>query len=190
MVSHCGFNRLSVGHLYMPSLGKCPFRFSVHFLNQVACFPDVKFNVVLTHCIYCVSVFIMFSCLTLFNPFDNSPPGSSVHGILQARILEWIAILFFRGSSQPRDETWVSCIASRFFTIWAIREAQMLYTSPLSDSEVTQSCLTLCDPMDCSPPASSVHEIFQARVLEGVATSFSRGLDIPDPGIEPRSPAL
>ena len=117
MVSHCGFNRLSVGHLYMPSLGKGLFRFSVHFLNQVACFLHVKFNVVLTHCIYCVSVFIMFSCLTLFNPFDNSPPGSSVHGILQARILEWIAILFFRGSSQPRDETWVSCIASRFFTI-------------------------------------------------------------------------
>ena len=121
----------------------------------------------------------MLSCPTLFNPFDDSPPGSSVHGILQARILEWIAILFFRGSSQPRDGTCVSCIASRFFTIWAIREAQMLYTSPLSDSEVTQSCLTLCDPMDCSPPASSGHGILQARILEQVAISYSRGSSRP-----------
>jgi len=45
------------------------------------------------------------------------PPGSSVHGILQARILECIAIPFFRGSSQPRDQTQVSCIAGRFFTL-------------------------------------------------------------------------
>ena len=51
-------------------------------------------------------------------------PGSSVHGIFQARILEWIAVSFSRGSSQPRDWTWVSCIVSRQFTIWAIGEAQ------------------------------------------------------------------
>ena len=63
-------------------------------------------------------------CLTLCDPMDHSPPGSSVHGILQARILEWVAISFSGTSSQPRDRTWVSCIASRFFTIWAIREAQ------------------------------------------------------------------
>ena len=50
---------------------------------------------------------------------DCSPPGSSVHGILQARILEWIAIPFSRGSSQPRDWTQVSCITGRFFTVWA-----------------------------------------------------------------------
>ena len=49
-------------------------------------------------------------------------PGSSVHGTLQAWILEWVAILFSKGSSQPRDRTWVSCIAGRFFTIWATRE--------------------------------------------------------------------
>ena len=48
---------------------------------------------------------------------DSSPPGFSVHGILQARILEWLAIPFSRGSSQPRDGTLVSCIAGRFFTI-------------------------------------------------------------------------
>ena len=49
--------------------------------------------------------------LTLYNAMDCSPPGSSVHGSLQARILEWVAISFSRGSSQPRDRTWVSCIA-------------------------------------------------------------------------------
>ena len=54
-----------------------------------------------------------------------SLPGSSVHGILQSRILEWVAIPFTRGSSQPRDQTWVSHIASRFFTVWATREAQL-----------------------------------------------------------------
>ena len=53
---------------------------------------------------------------------DCSPPGSSVHGILQARILEWVAIPFSRRSSLPRDWTWVSPMAGRFFTIWANRE--------------------------------------------------------------------
>ena len=57
---------------------------------------------------------------------DSSPPGSSVHGISQARILEWVAISFSRGSSWPRDRTQVSCIADGFFTIWASREAQPL----------------------------------------------------------------
>ena len=58
-----------------------------------------------------------------------------------------------------------------------------------SESEVAQSCLTPCDPVDCSPPGSSVHGILQARILEWVAISFSRGY-LPDPGLEPRSPTL
>ena len=62
------------------------------------------------------------SYLTLWS-MDCSPPGSSVHRILQARILEWVAILFSRGSSQPRDGTQVSCIAGRVFTIWTTKEA-------------------------------------------------------------------
>ena len=53
---------------------------------------------------------------------DYSPPGSSVYGILQAKILEWVAIPFSRGSSQLRDQTHISRIAGRFFTIWATRE--------------------------------------------------------------------
>ena len=57
------------------------------------------------------------SCLTLCHPMDCSQPGSSVHGILQARILEWVSIFFSRGSSWPRDwthDSWVSCFAGRF----------------------------------------------------------------------------
>ena len=56
-------------------------------------------------------------------PVGCSLPGSSVHGILQARIREWVAISFSRGSSWPKNWTWVSCIAGRFFTNWAMREA-------------------------------------------------------------------
>ena len=72
-------------------------------------------------CLLCVLV--AQSCPSLCGPVDCSPPGSSVHGISQARILEWAAIPFSRGSSQPRDRTWVSCTASGFFTSWAAREA-------------------------------------------------------------------
>ena len=61
-------------------------------------------------------------CQTLCNHMDCSPSGSSVHGILQARTLEWVAIPFSRGSSQPRDWNWLSCIAGRFFTIWVAKE--------------------------------------------------------------------
>ena len=79
------------------------------------------------------------SCLTLCDPIDGSPVGSSVPGILQARTLEWVAIF-------PLHRMKVK-----------------------SESEVAQSSPTLSDPMDCSPPGSSVHGIFQARVLEWVA---------------------
>ena len=62
-------------------------------------------------------VLVAQSWLTLCDPMDCSTPFSSIHGILQARVLEWIAISFSRGSSQPRNRTGVSCIAGRFFTI-------------------------------------------------------------------------
>ena len=62
------------------------------------------------------------SCPTLCDPVGCSLPGSPVHGILQARILEWVAISFSRGSYQPRDRTQVSCIAGRRFNLWATRE--------------------------------------------------------------------
>ena len=63
-----------------------------------------------------VITFINEPCPTLCKPMDCSPPSSSVHGILQARILEWIAMPFSRGSSQFRDRTCISCKAGRFFT--------------------------------------------------------------------------
>ena len=57
---------------------------------------------------------------------NRSLPGSFVHGILQAKILEWVAISFSRGSSRPRDRTQVSCIADRRFTLWATGEDPMM----------------------------------------------------------------
>ena len=64
-----------------------------------------------------VKVLVTQLCLTLCNLMDSSLPGSSVHEILQARILEWVAVSFSKGSSQPKDQTQVSGIAGRFFTI-------------------------------------------------------------------------
>ena len=190
------------------------------------------------------------SCLALCDPMDCSPPGSSAHGIFQARILEWIAIRFSRGSSRPRDQTQVFHIVGRFFTIWATREPQMPLAWPLPNSQRSffshqeaetwqrpggrkcwssqlwsqvlnsaplhhtslnrlgkgtfscekplkcrdcfsnspssvnaagaaatakslQSCLTLCDPIDGSPPGSPVPGSLQVRTLEWVAISFS-----------------
>ena len=70
------------------------------------------------------------SCSTICDPMDCNPPGSSVHGILQARTLEWVAIPFSGGSSQSRDQTQVSRTAGGFFTSWATREAQREGTNP------------------------------------------------------------
>ena len=63
------------------------------------------------------------SCLTLCDPMDCSPPGSSAHGIFQARILEWVAIFFFRGSSQPRNQTCISWSSRQILYHWATWEA-------------------------------------------------------------------
>ena len=70
-------------------------------------------------------VWVIRSCPALCDPRDCSPPGSPVHGILQARILEWAAIPFSRGPSQSRDWTWVSCAAGILSTIWVTREAPL-----------------------------------------------------------------
>ena len=106
----------------------CIFNFNLHkiclvFKNLALCFfhvisqrPSVEFSSVAQ------------SCQTLCDPMDGNLPGSVVHGIFQARILEWAAISFSRGSSQPRDRTWISCIADRRFTVWATREALGGYT--------------------------------------------------------------
>ena len=92
--------------------------------------PECQFEPFLGICIFSsgwtkklkVKVLFAQSCLTACDSMDHSLPGSSVYQILQARILEWVASSFSRGSSWPRDQTRVSCIAGRFFTIWTTRE--------------------------------------------------------------------
>ena len=178
-------------------------------------------------------VLVIQSCPTLWDPtdcspMDCSPPGSSVQGILQARILEWVAMPSSRASSQLRDWTQVSCIASRFFAIWATKEVlrrirddakvggwrprmmEFIFSEMGSSWDgnkdddgtyftglfwgwnvkvlVVQSCLTLCDPMDCSPRASSVHGFSRQRYWSGLP--FPSPGDLPDSGMEPGSPAL
>ena len=81
------------------------------------------------------------SCPVVYNslqPMDCSPPGSSVHGILQAKILEWVAIPFSRGSSQPRDQIQISCIAGEFFIIWTTKQKQNLSRSKTSSGALIQ----------------------------------------------------
>ena len=156
-------------------------------------------------------------CPTLCDPMDCSLPGSSVHVTSQARILEWVAISFSKGSSQPGIKLVSPALAGGFITSWppgkpccccccvasvvsgSVRPHRRQPTrlpwpwdppgkntgvgghfllqsvKVKSESEVTQSCPTLRDPMDCSLPGSSVHGIFQARLLEWGAITFSEG---------------
>ena len=94
-----------------------------------------------------INLFVLFtqSCLTLCDPMDWSPPGSSVHGILQAKILEWVAISFSRGSSRPRDQTLLCCIAGRLLTDWGSREAliSLLNTNQFTGWKVKFHCFNL-----------------------------------------------
>ena len=83
-----------------------------------------QFFVFWNKAIFCV--WNIISCPTLCDPVDCSLPGSSVHGILQARILEWVAISFSGGSLWLKDRTQVFCIAGRHFTLWATREGLLL----------------------------------------------------------------
>ena len=83
---------------------------------------------ILIHSFECenVKVLVAQSCPTLCDPMDCSSPDSFVYGILQARMQEWVAILFSRGSSWCKDQTQVSWIAGRFFTIWATRKSLLI----------------------------------------------------------------
>ena len=100
---------------------------------------------------------VFFHVLAIVNSapdrMDCSPPGSSVHEILQARIPEWVAIPYSRGSSQPRDWTQVSLVAGRFFTIWATRESFqfMIFSGPV---------LLKCPPVYSLSFFSSPHNQF------------------------------
>ena len=102
---------------------------------------------------------------TLCNSMDCNPPGSSVHGIFQARIQEWVAITYSRGPYLPDPGIKPVSLKSpllvgRSFT-------------PAAPAKLLQSCPTLCDPIDSSPPGFPIPGILQARTLEWVAISFS-----------------
>ena len=106
------------------------------------------------------------SCLTLGDPRDCSPPGSSVHGISQARVLEWVAIAYSRDLPDPGTKSASPAspaLAGGFFTT----------TPPAAAAKSRQSCPTPCDPRDGSLSDSSVPGILQARTLEWVAITFS-----------------
>ena len=106
---------------------------------------------------------------------DCSQPGSSAHGISQARILEWVAISFCRGSSRPSDHTRTSCVScigqQILFTTVSPGEPQF----SVQFSSFAQSCLTLCDPMNWSMPGLPVHhqlpEFTQLMSIESVMPS-------------------
>ena len=148
------------------------------------------------------------SCPALCNPMDCSPPGSSDHWILQARILEWVVMPSSRGSSQPRDWTQVSCMAGGFFTIWATREAQEYWSGEPNSSpgdlpdwgiklgsptlqadslpaelpgktKVSEIVSRWVESASLQPPGSSVYGILQARIPEWVVVLFSRGSSWP-----------
>ena len=119
-------------------------------------------------------VVVLKSCLILCDPKDCSPPGSSAHRILQARILEWVAIPSPGDLPHPGIEPWSPAL-----------QADSLPSEPPGKNKVkvAQLCLALCNPRDYT-----VHGILQARTLEWVAIP-SPG-DLPNPGIEPWSPSL
>ena len=139
--------------------------------------------------VYAATAKSLQSCPTLCDPIDGSPPGSPVPGVLQARTLEWVAISFSNAWKRkvkvaqscpilatpwsaahrllhpwdaPGKSTGVGC----HFLLQCMKEK--------SESEVTQSCPTLSDPMVCSPPGSSIHGMLQARVLGWGVIAFSR----------------
>ena len=140
-------------------------------------------------------------CPTLCGSLDCSPSGSSVHGILQARILEWVAISFSKGSEidlsacalflpgefheqkslasyspwgcRVRHDRVTNTFTLQVFSWVPLCPGFVLILLTAAAAKSLQSCPTLCDPIDRSPPGSPVPGILQARTLEWVAISFS-----------------
>ena len=122
---------------------------------------------------------------------DHSLPGSSTHGIFQARVLEWVAIAFsgqrLSAAVAAAAKSLQSCLTLRdpidgsppgspvpgIFQERTLEWVSISFSNACMHAKSLQSSLTLCDPMDSSPPGSSVHRILQARILEWVAISFS-----------------
>ena len=127
---------------------------------------ETQTNVLFLFMLLCL---VFQSCPILCNPLDCRPAGSSVQGILQARILEQIVISSSKGSSWPRDQTWVSCvsyIAGGFFTLWAIGKA--LYSYNLS---LLISCLKMANFTSGYATHKSAH-IFISELSVTLGTSI------------------
>ena len=131
-----------------------------------------------------MNVKVVQSLPVLYDPIDCSPPGFAVHRILQARILEWVAIPFSRGSSWRRDWTRVSHVAGRFFNVWATREAHTRVVELKSLSRV-QLFVT---PWTVAHQAPLSRGFSRQEYWSGLP--FPSPGDLPNPRIEPRSPAL
>ena len=201
-------------------LKACTFGAFLYLSVAPLAFPwlDYCANGFLANWFACVSAKSLQSCPTLCNPVGYRPPDSSVHGILQEKILEWVAVFFSRESSWPRGWTCVSCVsclADRFFTTAPSGEPSSTheelslhsccvrvnktvahwnlacYRNFLHGAKSLQLCLTLFEPLHCSPPGSSFHGILQTRYCS--ESPCPPPGDLPNPGIKPTSlmsPAL
>ena len=109
--SSSSFPSGNILHTYSTVSGTLTLIQSAHLIHV-----SPVLHVLICLCVFRMNVFAQ-SCPTLCDPMDCSPPGSSVYGIFQARVLEWVAISFSRGSSQPRDQIQVPCTAGRRFTV-------------------------------------------------------------------------
>ena len=157
--------------------------------------PELLHSIPLTgHLSYCLLLLLLlsrFSCVQLCDPIDGSPSGSPVPGILQARVLEGVAISFSNAWKWKVKVKSLSCV--RLFVTprtaafqappsmgfsrqeyWSgVPLPSLIFTPAAAAAKLLQSCPTLCDPIDRSPPGSPVPGILQARTLEWVAISFS-----------------
>ena len=131
-----------------------------------------------------VQLLVAQSCLNLCDPMDDSLPGSSAHGVLQARILEWVVIPFFRESSWPRDWTWVSGIAGRFFFFFKINlltliGGELLYNIVMVfaihwHESATGICMSPPSWSSLSPPSPSQPSRLSQSTGFGFPVSYSK----------------
>ena len=117
------------------------------------------------------------SCLTHCNPIDCSPPGSSVHGVFQARILEWVAISFARRFSRPRDGTSVSCLGRWILHCWATREAHSMACKHTKKSKMYM-CMYIYISLKFPKWCTKLLKVAISRILE-LGGGFCWSLYIP-----------
>ena len=136
---------------------------------------------------------VIKSCLTLSDPMDRSPPGSSAHGILQARVLEWVAISFSTESSWPKDQTHTSHIGRQVLYHWTTKKVHIFHYFTLKEIQRKKVKLLSHVQLFVTPWAVA----YQVSPSMGFSRQeYWSGLpfpslgDLPDPGIEPGSPTL